>query len=89
MTELTSLTLFLHPDAIWIFDSEAYYQNLTSLTTSFSFDSNLVCFLSHTPAILNLQVVTAPSPNNHDPEINLPLTSILSLACFPDPYQTA
>jgi hypothetical protein len=88
MTELTSLTLFLDPGSSWVLNSEARYLNLTSFATSFSFDSSLVGFLSRTPAIVDLQVGPAP-PSNDQPEINLPPTSIPSLARFTGPYQTA
>ena len=88
MTELTSLTLFLDADASWVLNSEARYLNLSSLASSFSFDSHLVDFLSRTPAVVDLQVGSA-LPSNDQPEINLPPTSIPDLARFTGPYHTA
>lgn len=88
MTELTSLTLFLNEDASSVLNSEAHYLNLTSFASSFPLDSNLVDFLSRTPAIIDLQVGAALSSNDQ-PEIHLPSTSVPSLARFTGPYHTA
>jgi len=90
MTELTSLTLFLDPDASWVLglNSEARYLNLTSFASSFPFDSHLVDFLSRTPSVIDLQVGSA-LPSNDQSEINLPPTSIPNLARFTGPHNTA
>lgn len=88
MSELTSLTLFLDADASWVLNSEARYLSLTSFASSFPFDSNLVDFLSRTPAVTDLQVGAA-LPSNDQPEIHLPLTSIPSLVRFTGSHQTA
>jgi hypothetical protein len=88
MTELTSLTLFLDADASWVLDSQVNYLNLASFASSFPFDSNLVDFLSRTPAIVDLQV-GAPLPSNDQPEIHLPSTSIPRLVRFTGSHQTA
>ena len=88
MTELSSLTLFLDADASWVLNSVARYLSLTSFASSFPFDSNLVDFLSRTPAIVDLQVGSA-LPANDQPEMNLPSTSIPNLARFTGPYHTA
>ena len=88
MTELTSLTLFLDADASPVLNSNARYLNLTSFASSFPLDSNLVDFLNRTPSILDLQVGAA-LPSNDQVQINLPQTSIPSLARFTGPYHTA
>jgi len=88
MTELTSLTLFLDPEASWVLDSEARYLNLASFASSFPLDSNLAHFLSRTPAIVDLQLGSALSSNDQS-EINLPPTSIPNLARFTGPHNTA
>lgn len=88
MTELTSLSLSLDEDSSWVLNSEAHYHNLSSFTSSFSLDSNLVRFLGRTPAIVELQVGPVP-PSNDRSEIGLPSTSIPRLARFNGPYQTA
>lgn len=88
MTELTSLTLFLDPDASWILKSDARYLNLTSFSSSFPLDSNLADFLSRTPAVDQLQVGSA-LPSNDQPEVNLAPTSIPNLARFTGPHHVA
>ena len=88
MTELTSLTLFLDPDASWVLKSEARYQNLASFSSSFPFDSDLVDFLSRTPGVAQLQAGSA-LPSNDQPEVNLPPTSIPNLARFTGPHNIA
>jgi hypothetical protein len=88
MTELTSLTLFLDPDASWVLNSEARYLNLTSFSSSFPLDSHLVDFLSRTPTVIDLQVGSA-LPSNDQSEINLPPTSIPNLVRFTGPHNAA
>ena len=88
MSELTSLTLFLDPDASWVLNSDARYLSLTSFASSFPFDPCLVDFLSRTPAVIDLQVGSA-LPSSDQSEINLPLTSIPNLARFTGPHNAA
>jgi len=88
MTELTSLTLFLDPDATQVLNSDARYLNLTSFASTFPFDPNLVDFLGRTPAIIDLQVGSA-LPSSDQSEISLPPTSIPNLARFTGPHSAA
>jgi len=88
MTELVSLRLTLDADASWVLNSEARYLNLTSFASSFPLDSNLVDFLSRTPAVVDLQVGSA-LPTNDQSEIKFPPASIPNLARFTGPYHTA
>lgn len=85
MTELTSLTLFLDPDASWILKSDARYPNLASFSSSFPLDSNLADFLGRTPAVVQLQV----GSSNDQPEVNIAPTSIPNLARFTGPHHVA